>query len=882
MKNTFIKLSILICIGLISCGLASSVAASQIRTLEIAFGFTPPLDLEPLVTGYKLHQQGTEVCSVGTAEITTSDSTTAIFRCSFNTEDGTFDFTLSATYADGSFSPLSGPFSYTIADTSSTEESGDDTTDPVTSDPTVTDVTSLDLPEHTETTTSSSVEIESAGGTPIGSKKIEYTWEAPVTHDTAGFRMYMNETLLCETNSPTETTLSCTADLIAVPMAFSVTAYFTGDTESAKSNILLLDPADFLEYFVTRELSFEFTYDDIVTSAGGFRVYDNANLIYETTDSSVRKIDCEAVLVPGGNSFFIKAVDALGDETDVSNIIVYHHETTSVVTLASTVEEVLEAKAVFTPSTGEAPFAVTFDAAGSTGDIAEYSWVFGDGDVDSGMVVDHIYSVQGTYIATLTVTGQDSVMDTQQYTVVVSGDSAATTPPSVATTPPLAAISSTSAVGDAPLEVTFDASVSSTTHPPLTYAWTFGDGGEGTGEIVNHKYTVAGIYSAELTVTDGVGMTDSVETPVLVTSTVVENQLPQSKIIATPSTGACPLTVLFDGSSSTDPDGSSLSYSWNFGDGKSTIGSKVQHTFNDPATYSVSLQVKDNSDGIGEATQTVTCTESLPEDGLKIEVGEVPIDHKWARVAFEKSFAAPVIVVGPPTIEGADPVLVQIRNVTSSGFDIRLKEWNYLDGTHVEELVSYVVIEQGTHVLSDESRVEAGYFYATTKRSAVKFQKSFTTVPVVLTTISSENDAQPITGRIQKVGKESFQYQLQEEEASVQSHPREKIAYIAWQPGLGVENGFMYEVDTIKSVTHEWTKLTMDGQFDSLPFFVASMQTKKGGDPAALRQQNLSTSGVEVKIEEEGSRDLETRHTTETVGYIVLGAQEGGAPTGGP
>ncbi len=37
--------------------------------------------------------------------------------------------------------------------------------------------------------------------------------------------MYMNETALCETTDPAVTTLSCFADLINEPMAFSIASY---------------------------------------------------------------------------------------------------------------------------------------------------------------------------------------------------------------------------------------------------------------------------------------------------------------------------------------------------------------------------------------------------------------------------------------------------------------------------------------------------------------------------------------------------------------------------------------------------------------------------------------------------------------------------------
>ena len=48
------------------------------------------------------------------------------------------------------------------------------------------------------------------------------------------------------------------------------------------------------------------------------------------------------------------------------------------------------------------------------------------------------------------------------------------------------------------------------------------------------------------------------------------------------------------------------------------------------------------------------------------------------------------------------------------------------------------------------------------------------------------------------------------------------------------------------------------------------MQTADGKDTAALRWRNKNGRGVEIKVEEEQSRDTETNHTTESIGYMIF------------
>ncbi len=80
----------------------------------------------------------------------------------------------------------------------------------------------------------------------------------------------------------------------------------------------------------------------------------------------------------------------------------------------------------------------------------------------------------------------------------VSGDNA----------PPVAHLTAAPTYGSLPLTVDFSAAASlDPDAQPLTYAWDFGDGGAGTGVTTAHTYTVAGTYTAVLTVADTLGLT---------------------------------------------------------------------------------------------------------------------------------------------------------------------------------------------------------------------------------------------------------------------------------------------------------------------------------------------------------------------------------------
>lgn len=67
------------------------------------------------------------------------------------------------------------------------------------------------------------------------------------------------------------------------------------------------------------------------------------------------------------------------------------------------------------------------------------------------------------------------------------------------------------------------------------------------------------------------------------------------------------ITVTFDGTGSYDPDGTIVSYLWEFGDGTPAAGGAVtSHAFASAATYTVRLVVSDNDDASDADTLTVT------------------------------------------------------------------------------------------------------------------------------------------------------------------------------------------------------------------------------------------------------------------------------------
>ncbi len=79
---------------------------------------------------------------------------------------------------------------------------------------------------------------------------------------------------------------------------------------------------------------------------------------------------------------------------------------------------------------------------------------------------------------------------------------------------------------------------------------------------------------------------------------------------AAPTSGPSPLSVTFDGLTSYDPNGTIVSYSWNFGDGETAAGEVVTHIYTATGTFRASLTVTDDEGNSGSAFEDILVGES--------------------------------------------------------------------------------------------------------------------------------------------------------------------------------------------------------------------------------------------------------------------------------
>jgi large repetitive protein len=212
-----------------------------------------------------------------------------------------------------------------------------------------------------------------------------------------------------------------------------------------------------------------------------------------------------------------------------------------------------------------------------------YTWDMGDGTVLSGQKIEHRYSRSGIYNVTLVVDNNLGLSCSKSSDIITVHLNKS----------PLADAGEDKKVclGEA---ISFDGSGSKTeSGERLSYSWDFGDGNKATGAKVSHKYEKGGKYPVTLVVDDNMDTACSVSMDV---SFVNVNSRPLA-VLSDIKDSCVGKEVLFDASRSSDPDGDSLTYLWNFGDGtiEERASSRVKHTYKKGGSYTVSIKIDDGS-----------------------------------------------------------------------------------------------------------------------------------------------------------------------------------------------------------------------------------------------------------------------------------------------
>ena len=315
-------------------------------------------------------------------------------------------------------------------------------------------------------------------------------------------------------------------------------------------------------------------------------------------------------------------------------------------------------------------------------------------------------------------------------------------------------------------------------------------------------------------------------------------------------------------------------------------------TFTSGITHLNSNTKHERSTSLGKITienNSTTQTGSGSYQGSTY-VGEVgfindSLTHTPQTIQLQRHYANPVVFAQPISYDGANTAVVRITNIQSNRFTLFVHEAPDQDGLHGRtESVSYLVLEAGAWDLSNGARLEVGTVHtndttgkgmptASRTWTQINYTTPFAATPVVMSQVQSNNDSDWVKTRQKATNASSFQVAMEPADSQTTAHGSETIGWFALTTGSGNWDGHRYEASsTGRAVDHNWYSLNFAQPFTTAPRFLGAVGSYNGIDGTAMRynRNSLSTTGIEIKLEEDTTADAEVDHTTENIRYLAI------------
>lgn len=251
------------------------------------------------------------------------------------------------------------------------------------------------------------------------------------------------------------------------------------------------------------------------------------------------------------------------------------------------------------------------------------------------------------------------------------------------------------------------------------------------------------------------------------------------------------------------------------------------------------------------------------------ETGTVDgITDQWTTVGLDHTFVNPVVIAGPPTRNDPQPGVVEIRNIQSNQFEIRVANWERRGSPRSGEVLDYFVVEAGRHSLPDGQWLEAGVEYDVDHNFRfIPFEFS-TLRPMVLTQALAGARNNSATARVGKIGQDGFQVVMQEAEASLGMSAPKTLQWVV----LGIANSqtshFKFRSGTadISSIP---ATVNFGMNMGDIPRVFAGINSIREFDPVTVRVTDMKSAKATFVLEEEQTFDKETTHRAERVVWFA-------------
>lgn len=271
--------------------------------------------------------------------------------------------------------------------------------------------------------------------------------------------------------------------------------------------------------------------------------------------------------------------------------------------------------------------------------------------------------------------------------------------------------------------------------------------------------------------------------------------------------------------------------------------------------YSIYGCIDDPTEQVCEySSGTISVTHNPNRDS-----GRTGATTEWKTVNFNQSFTIPPVVFAQVDSENEGAkVYVDVKNVSTRGFDLRIEEntasgW---DGIHPSESVSWYALETtNTDELLNYESVESDW-------KQVTFINFFSSQPKIFAMIQTENDSTTSYAEIKDVTNNGFKIRIEEAVGNDDIHIEEIISWIAFEDNPIAQEG-------TASTTDAWSNIVFPTPYSEPPTLISFITSENNAAQANVDIKNLTSTGFSFRIEEDSIAQNGT-HISETISWSAF------------
>jgi len=292
----------------------------------------------------------------------------------------------------------------------------------------------------------------------------------------------------------------------------------------------------------------------------------------------------------------------------------------------------------------------------------------------------------------------------------------------------------------------------------------------------------------------------------------------------------------------------------------------------------------------GTLTGTGTPTPA-PVSRTFAEFRQITLNGDETTISFNEDFVDPIVIAGPITDNDSEAAAVRVKDVTADAATLFIQEPD-ADGSHGDETVSVMILEQSQWDLAGGTRIEVGtrdidadQGAGPDHETAVFDRDDFVDTPTVFSQTQTFNESDFVVTRHDGADTSGFQVGFNEFEGQPGAHPlgdhaTESVGFLAIDPaqadGTGTEDGgTVFEAGSlgVEGRDNGPQIPNFDETFAPNRTFLAQLADARGANPAWMRLGD--PAAPELFVEEDQVGDDERGHIGEQANFLALAGTSG-------